>query len=277
MRPTLARTFAWTALGKPFVLFLLPLPLLVAMAVALAGGDLPRLALTGGALASFWSAGGLAFRGILEETRYRLGQRLVPAAFPWKRLSAVPTTLGSGMAAVSAGHDLAVALAFALLAGCGHLAFFGTDPIRRLIMVRQMDGVDSADVGQQLEQGHARLRALQGAGRSLALPEFRERVDRIAKVGNAVLVEIERNPVAAPRARRFLNLYLDDAERVTAEYARAQGRESGRSLEESFRRLLAEMENTFSEQHRLVLEHQEMRLDADIEVLNARMSREGPG
>ena len=271
------RRFAWAALAKPAALFLLPLPLLIAVVAALVAGDPERLALTGGALTSFWSAGVLATRGLVEEVRYRLGQRLVPAAFPWKRLSALPTALGGGLAATSGGHDLAGALAFAVLAGLGHLAFFGTDPRRRRIVVRQVDGVDCADVGRQLEEAHARLRGLLGAGRSMALPEFRDRVGRIAQVGQAVLAEIERNPLVAPRARRFLNLYLDDAERVTAEYGRTQTRAGNGALEQNFRRLLVEMETTFSEQHRLVLERKELLLDADIEVLNARMSREGPG
>ena len=277
MRLKVPRKFAWAAVSKPVALFLLPLPLLIAILVALVAGDVVRLALTGGALTSFWSAGLLAFRGLVEETRYRLGERAVPAAFPWKTLSTLPTALGSGLAATSAGHDLAAALTFAALAGLGHLAFIGTDPARRRIVVRQMDGVDCAELGRQLDEAHGRLRALLGAGRSLALPEFRDRVGRIAQIGQAVLAEIERDPSVAPRARRFLNLYLDDAERVTAEYGRTQRRGGDGTLEGNFRRLLIEMESTFSEQHRLVLERKALLLDADIEVLNARLSKEGPG
>lgn len=277
MRLKAPRKLAWVSVGKPAALFLLPLPLLVAIVAALVEGDVGRLALAGGGLTGFWTAGVLAFRGLVEETRYRLGQRLVPAAFPWKRLSVLPTALGSGLAATSAGHDPTAALAFSLLAGLGHLAFIGTDPSGRRIVVRQVDGVDCDEVGKQLEQAHGRLRALLGAGRSLALPEFRHRVGRIAEIGEAVLAEIERNPAVAPRARRFLNLYLDDAERVTAEYVRTQARGGTRPLEQNFRRLLAEMESTFSQQHRLVLERKEMLLDADIEVFNARLTKEGPG
>ncbi|HSK08868.1 MAG TPA: 5-bromo-4-chloroindolyl phosphate hydrolysis family protein [Vicinamibacterales bacterium] len=271
------RWFARAALAKPAALFLLPLPLLIAIVAALVAGDLDRLALTGGALASFWSAGVLATRGLVEEVHYRLGERLLPAAFPWKRLSALPTALGSGLAATSGGHDPAGALAFAVLAGLGHLAFIGTDPARQRLVVRPMDGVDGAEVGRQLEQAHGHIRALLGAGRSLALPEFRDRVGRIVHTGQAVLAEIERNPVVAPRARRFLNLYLDEAERVTAEYARTKTGGGDGSLERNFRQLLIEMETTFSEQHRLVLERRELLLDADIEVLNARLTKEGPG
>ncbi len=281
MGPKLRRKLARAALAKPAVLFLLPLPLLIAIVASLVAGDAYRLALTGGALTSFWTAGVLATRGIAEEVRHRLGERLLPAVFPWKRLSVLPTALGSGLAATAGGHDLPAVFAFALLAGLGHLAFIGTDPSRRRIEVQPMDGVDTAAVERQLEQGHARIRGLLGAGTTMELPEFRERVSRSARIGEAVLVEIERNPAVAPRARRFLNLYLDDAARVAAEYSRMQVGRRARSdrgpLEQNFRRLLVEMENTFSEQHRLVLERKELLLDADIEVLNTRMSQEGPG
>jgi hypothetical protein len=276
MRLKVPRQFAWAAVSKPAALFVLPLPLLIAVAAALVGGDLRALALAGGALTCFWSAGALAFRGLLEETRYRLGKRLVPAAFPWKRLSALPTALGSGLAATAGGHDLAAALAFATLAGLGHLAFIGTDPRRRRIMVSQADGVDCAEVGRQLELAHGRLRALQAAGQSMALPEFRERLGRVAEIGQAVLAEIERHPVVAPRARRFLNLYLEDAERVTAEYGRTGTRGRDDAREQNFRRLLIEMETNFAEQRRLVLERGQLQLDADIEVLTARLTQERP-
>ena len=277
MKQRVSRGMAWAALGKPVALFLLPLPLLIAVVAALVGGDVQRLALAGGALTSFWSAGVLACRGLVEEVRYKLGQRPVPTAFPWKRLSALPTALGSGLAATSGGHDLAAAVAFALLAGVGHLAFLGTDPVRRRIVVRQTEGVDCAELARQLERAHGRLRALLGAGQSLALPEFRDRVGRVAEIGQAILVEVGRSPAVAPRARRFLNLYLEDAERVTAEYARTQTPRGDGGLEHNFRRLLIEMETTFSEQHRLVLERRDLLLDAEIEVLNARLTKEGPG
>ena len=171
MRLKVPRKFAWASVGKPVALFLLPLPLLIAIAAALIEGDLPRLALAGSALAAFWAAGVLAFRGLVEEARYRLGERLAPAACPWKRLSAFPTALGSGLAATSAGHDPAAALAFAALAGLGHLAFIGTDPARPRITISRVEGDDDAEVGRQLERavrapaGPAERRRVAGAPR----------------------------------------------------------------------------------------------------------------
>jgi 5-bromo-4-chloroindolyl phosphate hydrolysis protein len=121
------------------------------------------------------------------------------------------------------------------------------------------------------------LRGIEGAARAIAVPEFRERLSRIADIARAVLGEIERDPADAGRARRFLNLYLDSAERVTVDYARTHAHGRNRPLEQDFRQLLVEMERTFAEQHRRLVEHEQLLLDSDIEVLHARLAREGPG
>jgi hypothetical protein len=62
---------------------------------------------------------------------------------------------------------------------------------------------------------------------------------------------------------------------VTGEYARTHRHIRNRPLEDNFRQLLIEMEQTFATQHRKLLEHDVMNLDAEIEVLNARLKHEG--
>jgi hypothetical protein len=129
----------------------------------------------------------------------------------------------------------------------------------------------------QLEQAHGRLRGIDAAARSLPAPEFRERLSRITSIGRSILVEIERDPADATRARRFLNVYLGEAERVTLEYARTHGRHATQPLEEDFRQLLTDMESTFTRQQRMLVDRDLLSLDVDIEVLNARLKGEGPG
>ena len=46
-------------------------------------------------------------------------------------------------------------------------------------------------------------------------------------------------------------------------------------MEANFRQLLIDMEDTFETQHQKLLENDLLSLDADIEVLNARLRREG--
>ena len=109
----------------------------------------------------------------------------------------------------------------------------------------------------------------------IPVAEFRERLARITAIGRSILGEIESDPAEAARARRFLNLYLDSAERVTTEYARTHRGLRTQPLEQRFRDLLTDMENTFETQHRKLLERDLVSLEVDIEVLNARLIREG--
>lgn len=268
---------AWAPATKTAVLFLLPIPLVFAVLAALIGGDLPRLALAGGALASLWGAGVLALRGLVGEARYLLGERPDPPRIPLKLMSAVLTAIGVALAAVAGGHVAATALVFAALGGLGHVAFYGRDLKPPRIHVAVVENVDSAAVTLQLKQAYGRLRGIEAAAHAIAVPEFRDRLSRITGIGHSILGEIERDPRDAARARRFLNLYLDSAERVTMEYARTHGQLRNQPLEQNFRRLLVDMETTFAEQHKKLVAHDLVSLDVDIEVLNERLKREGIG
>ncbi len=126
-----------------------------------------------------------------------------------------------------------------------------------------------------MKQAYGRLRGIEAAARDIAVPEFGERLARIIDIGRGILQEIERDPRDASRARKFLNIYLDSAERVTTEYARTHRQLRSRPLEQNFRQLLVDMESTFDQQHTKLIEKDLTSLDVEIEVLNARLKREG--
>jgi 5-bromo-4-chloroindolyl phosphate hydrolysis protein len=266
---------AWFSVAKAAALFVLPIPLMFAALIDLISGDLGRLMLTGGGMLSYWTAGGLMWRALIAEARYFLGQQLDPPAVPLKAVSLALTALGTGLASVSAGQSLPVALVFAALAAVGHGAFYGRDVRRRSASVARVDVVDVDAVTAQLKQAYGRLRGIETAARNIAVREFGERLKRITDIGHDILAEIERDPRDASRARRFLNLYLDSAEKVTTDYARTHRQLRSRPLEQNFRQLLVDMERTFAEQRTKLLEQDAVSLDVDIEVLNARLKQEG--
>lgn len=277
MKPLLRRGIAWAGAARAAALFVLPLPLLVAITAALVRGDVNRLALSGGALALLWGAGILDFKALVAEARYFLGEAPDPPVVPLKTVSAILTAIGVALAALAGGHDVLAALAFAGLGLGGHLAFFGLDVKPARIQVVEVAGVDVAAVTLQLKQAYGRLRGIERAGQKIALPEFRERLLRITGIGRAIVGEIEHAPAEAGRARRFLNLYLDSAERITQDYARTHGRLRNQPLDENFRTLLVDLENNFAEQHKRLVQRDQLSLDVDIEVLNTRLKREGLG
>ena len=65
--------------------------------------------------------------------------------------------------------------------------------------------------------------------------------------------------------------------RVTTEFARTHRQVRDQGLDRNFLELLVEMERTFAEQRRALVERDLLLLDVDIEVLHARLTRDGPG
>jgi len=268
---------AWAPIAKAAALFVLPLPLAIAAVIELAHGDLPRFALTAGGLASLWTAGVLAATALAADARHYLGQRPDPPRLPLKTASLVMTALGAALAALAGDHAWPGAVLFATLAGLGHRAFYGADLRARRIDIAAVDDVDVAAVKAQLELAYARLLGIERAAGRIEVPEFGERLRRITAIGRRILAEIERDPRDAARARRFLNVYLDGAEKITTEYARTHRQPGAPTLEDNFRHLLGELETSFEAQHRKLLEHDALALDVDIEVFAARLKREGLG
>lgn len=274
---SLTRLRARLSVVKSAALFLLPLPLLLVMAGALIAGDMGRLSMAAGALGAFWTAGLLAYRALASEMRYVCGDQIDIDRAPRKLLSAVLTAGGAALAATTAGHSLTGAATIAALGAVGHLCFYGRDMRVRRVTVAAVAGLDVAGITSQLEQAHRRLRGIDAAARAIAVPEFRTRLARITALGRDILAEIEHDPRNATRARRFLHLFLDSTERITSEYARTHPGRRSRPLEENFRQLLVEMERTFSDQHRRLLESDALSLDVEMDVLNARLKQGGIG
>ena len=268
------RTSVWIRVAKSAALFLLPMPLTFAVLSTVIAGDVGRLSLVAGGLASFWGAGVLTWRALVAEARWTLGYRADLPRIPLKSISLALTGLGAALAAFAGGHDVAGAFPFAAFSALGYLAFYGLDPKIPRLDVPVIEGVDGTDVRQVLEGAYQRLRRIDAAGRAITVPEFQDRLLRISDNARAILDEIRRDPRSAVRARRFLHLYLDSAERVTEEFARTHLQVHDAALEQNFRRLLVELENTFAEQHRKLLETDVTSLDVEIEVFNARLKRD---
>lgn len=273
----LSRGRVKATVAKSAVLYLFPMPLVLAAIRALVVDETGRLALIIGALTCFWTAGAFARRGLTAEGLYLLGDAPDLPAVPWKLLSALLTILATALSAFAGGHTIPGAATFAVLAGVGHFWFFGRDLTAPRVKVTVVDGLDVTSVSNQLEQAEQRLRRIDAAAREIRVPEFRERLARITQVGRDIVAKIARDPRDATRARRFLHLYLDSTERVTEEYARTHAGARTVPLESNFRQLLIEMEHTFTGQLRRLLENDAVALDVEIEVLNARLKREGMG
>lgn len=259
------------------LLYLLPLPLPLAGLVALASGDFGGAVAAIGAFAAIVGGGYLNRRGLREQLLAPERRYSRPDPVPYGYLAAALVAAGTGLAAAGVvGHDLLVSGTFALLAAAGfHLSYPLPSP-RRLLERPARAPADNR-VRNALERAEGRILAIELAAEGIGNPELEQRLRRIAGQGRGILELIAGRPGELSRAHKFLNVYLEGAERVASRYAQTHRVARSRTLEGSFRSVLEEIEAVFERQHTLLLEHDMDDLDVQIEVLRKQLEREGLG
>lgn len=261
--------------AKGMLMFILPLPLLMATISALARGEL--LLFIGNALGyTLLVCGALLLRhGLLAETEYQR-RRMAKWPLPLKTVGSVCIALGIGIAAwIGARHPLLMGIAFGLLALLGCYLTYGFDP-RTAKRILDNEGIDVTDqVLQALHQAEQSIAAIEQASRDIRNLELKTRLRRIAQLANEILKLLEEQPRDLRRARKFLHVYLDGAQKVTEGYAKTHARVGSTDLDDNFRRVLITIEEVFQEQQQKLLEADVSDLDIQIEVLTTQLKREG--
>lgn len=260
---------------KGLLVFLLPIPVLLAAITSLARGHLGGLFDNVVCYALFLTGAVLLRRGLRAEADY-MRRQVAKAPWPFKTLGCGIIAIATGLTAwTSANHPPSVALVFGLLALLGGYLAYGFDP-RRAKRFTDRDGVDSTDrVVEALAQAEQSILAIENSTREIRNTELNSRLRRIVGQARQILKMLEEDPRDLRRARKFLNVYLDGARQVTEGYARMHGRTSTPELEDNFRRVLTTIEEVFGEQQQKLLEADVTDLDVQIEVLNTQLKREG--
>jgi hypothetical protein len=259
-----------------WILMLLALPLALNAVLALWGGSPLAVLGSAAAFALFIIAGMLARRAAGEAARDR-GRRFARRRWPWRRLAGAATALATSVAAyAAAGIDPLTAVLYGVGAGAGFFMAYGWQE-EEAGAAPPFAGAAGEEVRTALADGYRRLERIETARAQLALPEFQSRLGNISVGVEKILKSIEADPENLRRARKFLNVYLDGAQKVAEQYARAQDGQSSVEREQNFRTLLVDMENTCQEQYDKLQKREMLDLDVQIEVLSARLRREGTG
>jgi len=261
--------------AKGFWLFLFPLPLLLASILALGAGRFGAVLANGSAFALFMLGAWLTRRGILQ------GRDGPPARYgPRFRISR--KNLGAGVVAAAtvvaayfaAGHGLPNSVVFGFVALLATHLLYGLDPLLapRIPLGRE---VEDERVRKALADAEQRIIGIERSARAIGNPELRKRLARIAAQGREILAMVERRPRDLRRARKFLTVYLEGAQKVSAGYAQTHTRADSSDLEQNFRTVLVTIERVFDEQQERLLETDVMDLDVQIEVLTKQLKNEG--
>ncbi len=268
------KKFQW----RGWLLYLLPLPLLPAVVVALTSGH------TGAALARAASFALAMFAATLIRKGIRLEQEGKLRRFK-RRASTVPYRfIGAGVLSFAMfvlaywgifnDYGIVDSVLFALATLLGCYLYYDFDPARKDPEIAAV-GITTEELIELLDEAEERIAAIERASKEIKNTEFKDRLRRIVREARAVLDTIEEDPTDARRARKFLKVYLDGAKQVTEGYAKAHRNDANPVLEDNFRRVLTTIETVIAEQQEKLRENNVSDLDVNIEVLQLQIEKEG--
>ena len=159
----------------------------------------------------------------------------------------------------------------------GGYLYYGFDPTRKNPELAAV-GITSEELIELLEEAELKIENIEASRGEIRNPEFRTKLQKITEGAREILDTIEEDPTDARKARKFLKVYLDGAQQVTAGYARMHKQDQGGAeveLEDNFRRVLGTIETVIDEQKERLAENNANELDVQIEVLQLQLEQEG--
>jgi len=266
--------------GRIWGLRLLPLVFVLPMFIALiTGRGLTLLSLLGGT-GLLVLAGALIRRGLDATAAYEQ-RRFAPPPPPFRLTGAAALAGAFGLVASgAAGYGTLMTLVIAGLGFAASLVTYGVDPraAKRLpASEANRTGVRTEHIVAAVDEAKAKIADIRRHGGRLANRELRTRLDRICAAGEAVVDELERDPKDLPRARRFLNVYLDGTRDVVRDYAKREEDFADTELALNFKNVLATIERVFDEQLAHLRKDEALDLEVAIDVLNTQLTKEGVG
>ena len=264
---------------RGWLLYLLGFPLLPAALFALQDGYQVIALARGAGFALTMGAATIIRKGIrLDNEVIRRNLRRRASTVRHRAIGAGLVAVGTFLVAwlgLHASYGLVggVMMGLAVLLGC--YLYYDFDGIGAKDPEIAAVGITAEELMALLDEAEARIVAIENASRDIPNVEFRDRLRRIAAEARRILDTIEKDPVDARRARKFLKVYLDGAKQVTEGYARSHRGVEAPALEDNFRRVLGTIETVIHEQQQALLENNLTDLDVKIEVLQMQLEKEG--
>ncbi len=261
--------------GRGLSFYFLPLGLIPASLFSFANGDFLQIVCNVSGCALFLLAATLLRKGLFAEIQYHDKKITLAPKWPLKTLAALVVSITTAWVAfLGVGHSFFVSLAFGTGAFAGMLLFYGFDP-RQEKMVKGSHGYSADEISQTIIEAEAQISGIKDANSLIINKVFNKRIQIICDHAQDILNMLEEDPGDIRRARKFLNIYLDGALKVTNGYADMQNKHQSKQLSRNFEAVLITIESVFIEQKQKLLEDDILDLDVNMEVLAAQLKHEG--
>jgi 5-bromo-4-chloroindolyl phosphate hydrolysis protein len=257
---------------KGTLLFLMPLPVLIAAVIHLVKGNIFSSITAGALFTGFMIAAVVARHGFKLESRFKKKKLAKAPGTPFKSVAAILLAVTTGLTAfLLSKYGLFASILIGFVTLMGFYLAYGIDP-RRDKTGNISLGVSADEVFEALEEAEIKIATIEQARKNINNLDFDQHLKRIIKKARGILTLIEEDPRDLTRARKFLKVYLEGTARVTESYAKTHGRDATTEvLDTNFQEVLDSIESTFDEQHQKLLKNDQLDLDVKIEVLKTQL------
>ncbi|PJF09102.1 5-bromo-4-chloroindolyl phosphate hydrolysis family protein [Pseudorhodobacter sp. MZDSW-24AT] len=194
-------------------------------------------------------------------------------AFPRKIFGALFT----GAALVAGGlmsHDaLLYPLLFGFAGAALHFNTFGADPLRD----KGAEGIDTFQtdrVARAVDEAEGHLSAMRDAILRANDRQLESRVDRFTAAARRLFRTVEDDPRDLTAARKYLSVYLLGARDATVKFVDHYARARDAQARADYLALLDDLETTFADRSRRLLDDSRSDLEVEISVLRDRLKSE---
>ncbi len=263
--------------GRGIVLWILPLPLVPAFFISLLRGDLVKTGSNLAALCLFLGGAMWIRKGLKREIDYDNRQVVKAPRLPRKFLGALAVTMGTLICSLfSVGYSFLFSFFMAGMALTGCYLAYGFDP-RKDKVGNIVDGFDysSEEVMEAIHRAEKKIKGIEKSALHFTNRELVSRLENITELARKIILGLEEDPRDLRKIRKFINVYLDGAEKVTNGYAKTMKKTGSDELLPRFRKLLETIEDVFEQQHRKLLDNDILDLDVKMEVLMKQLHHEG--
>jgi 5-bromo-4-chloroindolyl phosphate hydrolysis protein len=260
---------------RGLLVYVLALALIPAVVIGLIKGHVVSVLFNSSAFALYCLAAFWLRKGLMAENPSPQDRLASPSKWRLKLMSALLVTITTGLLAFFSAHQsLIMAALYAGGAFLGMYLSYGFDQ-RQSQPIMAAHGYSGEEIRKTLADAMAIIKDIEQHNRNIVHTELNQRIDRICEIAEGVIAELEADPRGIRRARKFLNVYLENVQQVIRGYAQTHQQAGSVALEQNFTKALDAIESAFQEQQQKLLEDDVFDLDVKIEVLTAQLKREG--
>ncbi len=259
----------------PILPFLLPLPLVITLLATLSKNQFFAFAISLTAACMYGLSAYFLHRADYYQHKAKRRKWARPTRKPWRLSAAIFTAAATALLGYFVvDYDLLNAAGVAIIAFAGMLMLYGFDPHYEDHSKGQI-GVTSDELIDALDEAEAKINSIEQSARKIDNIELSSRLNKVAQNTRGILDIIEDDPKDLRRARKFLKVYLDDAQKVAHKYSTAKHLQDNETLETNLSTVLGTIENVIEEQRQILLDDDVLELDVQIEVLQTQLKHEG--